>query len=120
MTNDPTTAQRIEHAIRTYVKALNDADGDAIAACFCAGCRPLFPCTSQNIWGGRTWHVFCGQCSPGEGFPGQWIRCLSMSTVVPRRSNGRGLIQAGRAICGEWIGLSSSRRRSDFAKSALI
>jgi hypothetical protein len=35
MTNDPTAALRIAHAIRTYVKALNDADDEAIAACFC-------------------------------------------------------------------------------------
>jgi SnoaL-like domain len=33
--NDFSTARRIENAIRTYVKALNDADDDGIAACFC-------------------------------------------------------------------------------------
>ena len=43
MTNDPATAQRIEHAIRTYVKALNDADGAAIAACFCQDAVHYFP-----------------------------------------------------------------------------
>ena len=33
---EPTSAQRIEHAVRTYIQACNDADADAIAACFCA------------------------------------------------------------------------------------
>jgi hypothetical protein len=43
MTNDATSAQRIEHVIRTYVKALNDGDGDAIAACFCPDAVHYFP-----------------------------------------------------------------------------
>src|SRR5262249_17086813 len=33
--NDPTAGHRMEDVIRTYVKALNDADDDGIAACFC-------------------------------------------------------------------------------------
>jgi ketosteroid isomerase-like protein len=43
MTNDPTSAQCMEHVIRTYVKALNDADCDAVAACFCADAVHYFP-----------------------------------------------------------------------------
>lgn len=35
MANDATTARRIEDAVRNYVKALNSADDDGIAACFC-------------------------------------------------------------------------------------
>ena len=31
----PTPAQRMEHVIRTYIQACNDADAAAIAACFC-------------------------------------------------------------------------------------
>ena len=34
--NDPATARRMEQRIKTYVKALNNADDDGIAACFCA------------------------------------------------------------------------------------
>jgi ketosteroid isomerase-like protein len=30
----PTPAQRLEHVIRTYIQACNDADANAIAACF--------------------------------------------------------------------------------------
>jgi methyltransferase len=30
----PTPAQRMEHVIRTYIQACNDADANAIAACF--------------------------------------------------------------------------------------
>src|SRR5205807_5518071 len=30
-----TPAQRMEHVIRTYIQACNDADAAAIAACFC-------------------------------------------------------------------------------------
>jgi SnoaL-like domain len=32
---EPTSAQRIEHIINTYIQACNDADAKAIAACFC-------------------------------------------------------------------------------------
>jgi methyltransferase len=38
-----TTAQRIEHAIRTYVKALNDAYAEGISACFCKDAVHYFP-----------------------------------------------------------------------------
>jgi hypothetical protein len=31
----PTPAQRMEHVIRTYIQACNDADAEAIAASFC-------------------------------------------------------------------------------------
>jgi SnoaL-like protein len=31
----PTPAQRMEHVIRTFIQACNDADAAAIAACFC-------------------------------------------------------------------------------------
>jgi hypothetical protein len=31
----PTPAQHLEHVIRTYIHACNDADAAAIAACFC-------------------------------------------------------------------------------------
>jgi methyltransferase len=32
---EPTLSQRIEQVIRTYIQACNDADANAIAACFC-------------------------------------------------------------------------------------
>jgi ketosteroid isomerase-like protein len=38
-----TTVQRIEGVIRTYVEALNDADDEAIAACFCPDAAHYFP-----------------------------------------------------------------------------
>ena len=31
----PTSAHRMEQVIRTYIQACNDADAEAIAACFC-------------------------------------------------------------------------------------
>jgi methyltransferase len=31
---EPTPAQRVEQAVRAYIQACNDADADAIAACF--------------------------------------------------------------------------------------
>ena len=38
-----TPAQRMEHVIRTYIQACNDADAEAIAACFCADAVHYFP-----------------------------------------------------------------------------
>jgi methyltransferase len=38
-----TTVQRIEGSIRSYVKALDDAEYDAIAACFCPDAVHYFP-----------------------------------------------------------------------------
>jgi hypothetical protein len=43
MADELSTAQRIEHVIRAYVKALNSADADEIAACFCQGADHYFP-----------------------------------------------------------------------------
>src|SRR5271169_1167647 len=40
---EPTSAQRIEHAVRTYIQACNDADADAIAACFSTDAVHYFP-----------------------------------------------------------------------------
>jgi methyltransferase len=36
-------AQRIEQTIRTYIQACNDADAEAIAACFCPDAVHYFP-----------------------------------------------------------------------------
>ena len=41
--NELNTAQRIEHVIRAYVEALNSADADGIAACFCQDADHYFP-----------------------------------------------------------------------------
>ena len=38
-----TRAQRIEQTIRTYNQACNDADAEAIAACFCPDAVHYFP-----------------------------------------------------------------------------
>ena len=38
-----TRAQRIEQTIRTYIQACNDADAEAIAACFCPDAVHYFP-----------------------------------------------------------------------------
>jgi methyltransferase len=43
MANGPTAAQRIEHVIRTFVRALNEAYADGIAACFCKDAVQYFP-----------------------------------------------------------------------------
>jgi ketosteroid isomerase-like protein len=43
MTDELSAAQRIEHVIRAYVKALNSADADGIAACFCQDADHYFP-----------------------------------------------------------------------------
>jgi methyltransferase len=39
----PASAQRIERVIRTYIQACNDADAEAIAACFVAEAVHYFP-----------------------------------------------------------------------------
>jgi len=38
-----TAAQRMEHVIRTYIQACNEADAAAIAACFCPEAVHYFP-----------------------------------------------------------------------------
>lgn len=43
MANGPITARHIEHVIRAYVKALNDASADGIAGCFCKDAVHFFP-----------------------------------------------------------------------------
>jgi methyltransferase len=39
----PTPAQRMEQVIRAYIQACNDADAEAIAACFCPDAVHYFP-----------------------------------------------------------------------------
>ena len=57
----PTPAQRIEQVIRTYIKACNDADAEAIAACFCREAIHYFP-----------WSPKCGDLAfDAAGFAGQ-------------------------------------------------
>jgi methyltransferase len=46
----PTPAQRMEHVIRTYIQACNDADAAAIAACFCPDAVHYVP--SGHKWAG--------------------------------------------------------------------
>src|SRR2546426_10274575 len=46
----PTPAQRMEHVIRTYIQACNDADAEAIAASFCPDAVHYFP--SRFKWSG--------------------------------------------------------------------
>ncbi len=46
----PTPAQRMEHVIRTYIQACNDADAEAIAASFCPDAVHYFP--SRLKWSG--------------------------------------------------------------------
>jgi hypothetical protein len=40
---DSNHAQRIEKVVRTYIQACNDADAEAIAACFCPDAVHYFP-----------------------------------------------------------------------------
>jgi ketosteroid isomerase-like protein len=55
----PTPAQRMEHVIRTYIQACNDADAEAIAASFCPDAVHYFP--SSFKWAGAAHHrqQFC-------------------------------------------------------------
>ena len=46
----PTPAQRMEHVIRTYIQACNDADAEAIATAFCPDAAHYFP--SSFKWAG--------------------------------------------------------------------
>ena len=46
----PTTAQRIEQVIRKYIQACNDADAQAIVACFCSEAVHYSPWTPK--WSG--------------------------------------------------------------------
>jgi methyltransferase len=46
----PTTARRIEQVIRKYIEACNDADAQAIAACFCSEAVHYSPWTPK--WSG--------------------------------------------------------------------
>ena len=45
-----TSAQRMEQVIRTYIQACNDADAEAITACFCPGAIHYGP--SMPKWSG--------------------------------------------------------------------
>ena len=46
----PTLAQRVEQVIRTYIQACNDADANAIAACFCPDAVHYLPAAPK--WSG--------------------------------------------------------------------
>jgi len=46
----PTPAQRMEHVIRTYIQACNEADAAAIAVCFCPDAVHYVP--SSHPWVG--------------------------------------------------------------------
>ncbi len=46
----PVPAQRMEHVIRTYIQACNDADAEAMAASFCPDAVHYFP--SRLKWSG--------------------------------------------------------------------
>ena len=46
-----TPAQRMEHVIRTYIQACNDADAAAIAACFCPEAVHYLP-PPRRKWSG--------------------------------------------------------------------
>src|SRR5262249_45981503 len=50
----PTPAQRMEHAIRTYIQACNDADAAAIAASFCPEAVHYFPAPHLKCSGAAT------------------------------------------------------------------
>lgn len=44
-------AEQMEQVIRTYIRACNDADAGAIAACFCPDAVHYFPCgDSRGRW----------------------------------------------------------------------
>lgn len=48
---EPTPAQRMEHVIRTYIQACNDADAAAIAACFSPEAVHYYPSPFHKISG---------------------------------------------------------------------
>src|SRR5712691_9438158 len=50
----PTPAQRMEQAIRTYIQACNDADAEAIAASFCPEAVHYFPAPHLKCSGAAT------------------------------------------------------------------
>ena len=50
----PTPAQHMEHVIRTYIQALNDADAAAIAASFCPEAVHYFPAPHLKCSGAAT------------------------------------------------------------------
>jgi methyltransferase len=48
---EPTPAQRMEHVIRTYIQACNDADTAAIAACFSPEAVHYYPSPLHKVSG---------------------------------------------------------------------
>jgi hypothetical protein len=48
---EPTPAQRMEHVIRTYIQACNDADAAAIAACFSPEAVHYYPSPLHKVPG---------------------------------------------------------------------
>ena len=48
---EPTPAHRMEHVIRTYIQACNDADAAAIAACFSPEAVHYYPSPFHKISG---------------------------------------------------------------------
>ncbi|HEY5107201.1 MAG TPA: nuclear transport factor 2 family protein [Caulobacteraceae bacterium] len=44
-----TLANRMEHVVRTYIQACNDADAEAITACFCADAVHYMPVNDRGL-----------------------------------------------------------------------
>ena len=62
---DLAPAQHMEHVVRTYIQACNDADADAIAECFCAEAVQYFP-SPRAKWSGASTTAIVLRREPGR------------------------------------------------------
>ena len=97
MTDELSTAQRIEHLMKAYVEPLNSADADGIAACFCQDADHYFPAQPKRTGQPRLARTLRTSFFSGKSL-GRLIRYSLMLTVVPQCLNGRCLNQKPRNI----------------------
>jgi hypothetical protein len=111
----PTPAQRMEHVIRTFIQACNDADAVAIAARF----RPEAVQYAPGIkWSGAaTIGTNFAQIVRDQEYCWTVDKCSLMATAARLHWNGRRLTENMPGSCAEWIGSSASRRHWVFKRS---
>jgi SnoaL-like domain len=63
----PKPAQRMEQVVRTYIQACNDADAEAIAACFCPNAVHYFPPPFPKLAGAAAIGTFFAKRVPELG-----------------------------------------------------
>jgi len=77
----PTPAQRMEHVIRTYIQACNDADAAVIAACFCPEAVHYFHIPSNLVVDRWTSDAESSSLLDSPFLPDVWSYTLSQNNL---------------------------------------